>query len=520
MRKLITRICRRRRPGAVPAVPTAPAAGPGPRAGAARGIVRQGRVLLVLPALLGSFSARADTGDAEALAQVLLAALHDASGVPGLSAAVWHDGRLQWQGQAGWQDVAARRPIGPETRLRLASVSKVLTATAAALLHEEGRLNAEAPLARPWYPAGHAGAGITPRQLAAHLSGLPHYEPGDRWRGRQSHADSREAARQWLGARELRGTPGHAYHYSSWGYTLLGAAIEEAADLPLAAFIQTRLAPGLAIGADRTDTDRDTHSRPYEPGPAGWRLASPHDYSYSMGGAGLSATPGALAEWGGRLLQGRLLSSGTLAWMTTPSRQSDGRVARHGADAVAFGWRLQADGAGRMTWFHNGNAIGARSALVLWPGARPTAAALLSNASWVSDIDESARTLAAAFIARAAPVSAQALRCPAVGQRFSARWGDQVLAGVVQDHPRVPGRCARRLLLDRQPAGFDNGGPPREVVALGLVALGPGPGLDDAALATPIGLFRLEATDAGHLAGRLAGRDWAIRFAAGERAED
>lgn len=490
-----------------------PAPGPQPHpAGPQRWRHRVALVLGTAPLLLAPGAARAEDHHTEALAQALLVALHQASGVPGLSAAVWHDGRLRWQGQAGWQDLAARRPLGPETRLRLASVSKLLTATGAAWLHQQGRLDGDAPLARPGYPAWDDGTRITPRQLAAHLSGLPHYQATDLMRGRQAHADSRHAAQHWLQGRALLDKPGHRYHYSSWGYTLLGAAIEEASGLPLAEFIQTRIAPGLAIGPDQTDTDRETHSRAYEPGPMGWRVAPPHDYSYSLGGAGLSATPAALAAWGGRLLQGRLLDSDTLAWMTTPSRLADGGIARHGADAVGFGWRLRDDRQGRVTWFHNGSAIGARSALVLWPGAPATSAALLSNASWVSAIDDSARTLAGLFRPRPAEASAPALACPAAGQRFSGRWGDQRLTGVVQGSPEMPGPCPRRLVLDRPPTGFDNGGPPRSPAALSLVALPPGPGVTRAALATPLGLFQLEATGDSALAGSVAGREWVLSF--------
>jgi CubicO group peptidase (beta-lactamase class C family) len=466
----------------------------------------------LLPLLLAPCGASAQDERAEVLAQALLVALHKTSGVPGLGAAVWQHDRLLWQGQAGWADLALRRPLAPETRLRLASVSKVFTATAAALLHQEGRMHGEAPLPQPWYPAGHAGASITPRQLAAHLSGLPHYEPGDLWRGRQAHADSRSAAQHWLRGRTLLDTPGKSYRYSSWGYTLLGAAVEQASGQPLAEFIQKRLAPGLAIGVERADTDVDTHSRPYEPGATGWRVGEVHDYSYSLGGAGLSATPGALAEWGGRLLQGRLLEPATLAWMTNPSRLADGSIARHGGDPVAFGWRLHQDLQGRATWFHNGSAIGARSTLVLWPGSPASSAALLSNASWVSAIDESARTLAAVFMPRPTATPARAMGCPAVGQHFSGRWGDQRLEGTVQDSPGMPGPCARRLLLDRQPAGFDNSGPPRPAVALELVALSSGPHLTHAALATPIGLFQLHVSGDSQLTGPVAGRAWAIGF--------
>jgi CubicO group peptidase (beta-lactamase class C family) len=470
-------------------------------------------LLCVLPLLLAPWACAAAQGRPEVLAQALLDALHETSGVPGLGAAVWQDGRLRWQGQAGWQDLTAQRPLGPDTRFRLASVSKLFTATAAAQLHQEGRLHGEAPLPQPWYPADHPGARITLRQLAAHTSGLPHYELRDLVRGGQAFPDSRSAARHWLNERALRDEPGRSYHYSSWGYTLLGATIEQASNLPLDRYFEARLTQGLAIGVDRTDTDRDGHSRPYEAGARGWRLASAHDYSYSLGGAGLSATPGALAQWGGRLLQGQLLDADTLAWMMRPSRLADGSPVRHdGANLVAFGWRLRDDPQGRPTWFHNGSAVGARSALVLWPGAPATAAALLSNAAWVSAIDDSARTLAAVFLPETGKPPTSPWVCPAAGQRFTGRWGNQALQGTVKDSPGVPGPCARHLQLDHPPTGFDNQGPPRAAVALRLIALPSASGVVRAGLATPIGLFMLDAAGAGLLRGKVAGRDWEMRW--------
>jgi serine beta-lactamase-like protein LACTB len=468
-------------------------------------------MLLPLLAMLALPAMGANEEDAKAaLAQRLLEALHESSGVPGLGAAVWQDGRLRWQGQAGWHDVQQRRPLGPDTRFRLASVSKLFTATAAALLHQEGRLNSEAPLPTPWYPSAHAGAAITPRQLASHLAGLPHYEWADAGRGQQAFADSRSAAQHWLSGRTLRDAPGRSYHYSSWGYTLLGAAVEQASGASLADFITQRLTSGLAIGPERTDTDLHGHSRPYEAGVSGWRVAGAHDYSYSLGGAGLSATPGALAEWGGRVLQGAVLEAGTLAWMTRPSRLADGRVARHGPDDVAFGWRLGSDTQGRPHWHHSGNAVGARGTLVVWPDAPSTAVALLSNASWVSSIDESARTLAAPWMeGRRVGV---ALPCPKPGQRFQATWGDQSLSGTVEASPGSPSPCERRLVLDRPSSGFDNQGPPRATPALRLISMEGRSGLGHAALATPIGLFQLESAADGRLVGQVAGRKWAVVF--------
>jgi CubicO group peptidase (beta-lactamase class C family) len=436
-------------------------------------------------------------------AQRLLTALRDVAGVPGLGAAVWKDGRLRWEGQAGLRDVDGGLPVQADTRFRLASVSKLFTATAAARLQEHGQLDVDGPL--PWhpFPSGHVGAAITPRQLAAHLSGLPHYELGDIGRGGSAIVDSQAAARQWLRGRALQSAPGEVYRYSSWGYTLLGAAIESASGLPLQDYIATQLTAGLDIGPDGTDSGDTRAARPYEERAGRWRQAEPHDYSYSLGGAGLAATPGALATWGGRLLQGAVVKPATLAWMTAPSRLVNGHEARHGTAQVGFGWRIEADAQSRPVWHHAGAALGARSALVVRPGPVATSVALLSNAAWVASIVDSALTLTEVFT----PPEQGHLTwvCPRLARFARVAWQGETLSAEVVS---VQEDCSTLLRLRRSPKGWVT----RE---LRLLPLRPGGDLHELALVTPIGLFVVRADERGALHGQVAGREWSVAFPAG-----
>ena len=66
------------------------------------------------------------------------------SHVPGVSAAVTIDGQLVWSGVSGWADVEARSPVTPESRFRLASVTKLYTATLALRLSEQRLLDLDA----------------------------------------------------------------------------------------------------------------------------------------------------------------------------------------------------------------------------------------------------------------------------------------------------------------------------------------------------------------------------------------
>lgn len=68
------------------------------------------------------------------------------------------------------------------------------------------------------------------RHLAAHTSGLPHYNAEDLTSlGRTSYQTSRAAVAIFEGRPQI-GAPGAAYSYSSWGYTLLGAMVEQRAE--------------------------------------------------------------------------------------------------------------------------------------------------------------------------------------------------------------------------------------------------------------------------------------------------
>ena len=75
-------------------------------------------------------------------------AMQKASNVPGMSAAIMKDGRVVWQGNVGYADVANKVPVSARTRFRLASVSKFVTTLMLARLVEQGRIDLAAPISR------------------------------------------------------------------------------------------------------------------------------------------------------------------------------------------------------------------------------------------------------------------------------------------------------------------------------------------------------------------------------------
>jgi len=61
--------------------------------------------------------------------------------VPGVAIGVVADQDLVWAAGFGFADTAAKQPMTPQTKFRMASHSKLFTATAVMQLREQGKLN-------------------------------------------------------------------------------------------------------------------------------------------------------------------------------------------------------------------------------------------------------------------------------------------------------------------------------------------------------------------------------------------
>lgn len=418
----------------------------------------------------------------ERQAQAMLDALRELGGAPGLAAAVWQGGKPRWQGVSGLRDVEQKLPVQPDTRFRLASVSKLFAATAAAQLKAQGRLDVDKPVGPLLPELEPALAVLTPRQLAVHLSGMPHYEGRDAMRGSTHHAKASDALVHVKG-RTLKSAPGSSYLYSTWGYTLLAATVEAAAGQPYLDLLRTKVAPGLDIGPDETGKS-PTMSGAYAHAFDGLHPAPPHDFSYSWGGAGLAASAPALAEWGSRVLQGQVLNAATRDWMWQPAQNSAGQPVTERDFRLAFGWRLSEDAQGQPTVHHAGSTLGARSVLMLWPRAA-TSVSLLSNAMWTSSIERSADLLSAPFRAPVPGLAEQP--CPVKATRFTGELdGAPLEEGRAKFQRDADGLCRGELSLPPALAKLVNPGP--QPASSQWVVIGLQGGLARAALVTAIGL--------------------------------
>lgn len=100
------------------------------------------------------------------------------SGLPGLSIGVVHDQEAVWAAGFGRAALAPERAATPDTLYRIASITKLFTATAIMQLRDAGKLRLDDPVVQhlPWFRLGGAGPDappITIRHLLTHTAGLP-----------------------------------------------------------------------------------------------------------------------------------------------------------------------------------------------------------------------------------------------------------------------------------------------------------------------------------------------------------
>jgi CubicO group peptidase (beta-lactamase class C family) len=306
---------------------------------------------------------------------------------PGIAAAVARDGRVVWSEGFGYADVEHGVRATARTRFRIGSISKLITAEALMTLVERGAIDLDAPIQRyaPSFPRKKYE--ITPRLLAGHLAGVRHYR-GDDFVGQRSFASLTDGLSIFAND-SLLSVPGTRYAYSSYGFNLLGVAIEGAAHEPYVAYVRQRVLEPLGMWAtvpDHRDSIIVDRTAFYELGRGARIINAPYDdLSYKWPSGGYLSTVEDLARFGSAQLAPGLLSAESLRLMFTSQRLRDGSET-----GVGIAWRIGHDSAGRTIYHHGGASTGGRAFLLVLPAER-VVVALAANAQLPFDERDAVR---------------------------------------------------------------------------------------------------------------------------------
>ena len=164
------------------------------------------------------------------------------SGATGMVLVVVRTGQVFRRGYGETAPGSHQLP-GPQSQLRLCSLTKIFTADVLAKLAADNTVQLDDPLQR-YAPAGIVvpvrGGPITLGDLAMHTSGLPR-ELGNAPPNTPHFTYPDQPTRwHWLPRQHLLSAPGTAALYSNIAFDLLGDALQSAAHTPYATLLDTR----------------------------------------------------------------------------------------------------------------------------------------------------------------------------------------------------------------------------------------------------------------------------------------
>ena len=328
--------------------------------------------------------------------------------LPGLSVAVGIGGEVVWAEGFGFADLEDQRRVTPDTRFRAGEASKALTSAAVGLLLEQGKLKLDDEIQayvpafpkKPWP--------VTVRQLMGHLAGLRDDAGDEAW---LSPCETTLGGLRLFADDKLLFEPGTRYHAASYGWILVRAAVEAAANQRFFRFMRSQIFEPLGMTATRPDSvsesiaDRATFYFPRFAGDTryGPESARRGDHSCYAGASAFLSTPSDLVRFGIAFNSGKLLQPATVTFLQTSLRLPSAEETGYG-----LGWSLEtlplAGQPARMAG-HGTKAdfIGGTTYLMTFPDRR-IVVAVMSNTAF-ADARSVALKIAEVFAAQAAAVN-------------------------------------------------------------------------------------------------------------------
>ncbi len=311
--------------------------------------------------------------------------------MPGLALAVVRGDQVLLRA-FGVRSLRDGAPMRPDTPMELASVSKPLTAVAAAQLVRAGRLEWDQP-ASLWLPALRDSqlSRVTVRHLTRHRSGL-----------RRAHdrlVSGADRPGEWdlgfaverLSRARLWRPPGTFFAYANANYVLLAAVVEAAAGMPFDRYMETHVFAPLGMMRSTLDAVKARAWGAAELHELRWGRVRPAESTQSgwLGASLVKSTAQDMAVFLAAILRGEV------------EGLRPGQPLAPPYDAGWFVHQRVEWAQGRPALEHSGDIWGANAALVVVPEA-DLGVAILINAGVNRALDV-ARAVASCVLGGAAP---------------------------------------------------------------------------------------------------------------------
>jgi CubicO group peptidase (beta-lactamase class C family) len=250
---------------------------------------------------------------------------------------VARNGAILYNKHIGYCNKETQCPLSDSSMFQLASVSKVITATAVLMLYERELIDLEKPFS--FYFPDFPYANVTVKQLLTHRSGLPNYiyalhseiyQPGYK----MSNSDMYE----YLKAKnpKIYLKPDRRFNYCNTNYALLALLIEKASGKTYQQFLKEELFGPLGMKHSATISDLDLSwpnvTKPYD---ERWKAVEFDASDYVLGDKSIYSTTYDLFLFSEALYQNRIIKPETQA-LAYAAYSKEKKLSNYG-----FGWRIK-----------------------------------------------------------------------------------------------------------------------------------------------------------------------------------
>lgn len=287
--------------------------------------------------------------------------------IPSISAGVLKDGIIQWLEAKGQIDLETFAPAKTSSLYRIASITKAITAVAVMQLYEKGLISLDADISTyvPYFPQKKWK--VTVRNLLTHTGGIRSYKNEEEFNSKMFYSSTKDAVMTFAND-DLIFEPGTNYNYSSLGYSLLAALIENVSKMSFESYLKKEIFQVANMKATRVDKQREIvfeRAKGYDKSPDRKFInSSLADLSIKVAGGGLISTAEDILLFAKALLEEKLISKSTLEEMTKPVVLKNGKRYNYG-----FGLSLSDPNDSLKYFGHDGRGTGFITGLIIEPSS-------------------------------------------------------------------------------------------------------------------------------------------------------
>lgn len=293
------------------------------------------------------------------------------------SVLVADQGKVIYKKGFGLANMEWEIPNTPDTKFRLASITKQFTATAVLQLAAQGKIKLDGKLSEylPEYRKD-IGDKVTVHQLLNHTSGIPSYTglPGFFQEVSRNPFKVDDFVKKYA-SNDLEFEPGSKFSYNNSGYFLLGAIIEKVTGKPYEQVLKENIFDPLGMknsGYDRFDTLLKKRATGYQKSADGYVNAPYLDMSIPYSAGSLYSTVEDLYLWDQALYSDSLLNAQFKELMFKPNLGN-----------YAYGWTIRKAGFDDKIPViqHNGGINGFSTTIIRFPAEKGLIVMLDNTAS-------------------------------------------------------------------------------------------------------------------------------------------